>query len=41
MKCKTLFTGANQKKYFKTSSVDLFSFTVQLACVIIVSVNIL
>ena len=41
MKCQTLFSGTNQiSKYFKMSSVDFFSLTVQVVCVIIISVSI-
>ena len=35
-----VFWNKSEKKYFKMSSVDFFSLTVQLASLIIMSVNI-
>ena len=41
MKCQTLFSGTNQKKNISKCRLLFFSLIVQLACVIIFSVNIL
>ena len=40
MKCQTLCSGTNRKKNISKCRLLVFSLTAQLACVMIISVNI-